>query len=60
MRAALGPLNWTPATFWKATPHEFVAACEGPKAIEAKERMLAIQALGKKVQDGYDSRRSGS
>jgi len=29
MRIALGVLGWTPETFWKSTPHEFVAAYEG-------------------------------
>lgn len=55
MRAALGPLQWTPAVFWKATPHELVAASEGPSVIHAKTKTGAIRALGEKVQRGYDS-----
>lgn len=29
MKAALGRLGWTPATFWAATPKELRAALEG-------------------------------
>ncbi|WP_043539394.1 phage tail assembly chaperone [Salinarimonas rosea] len=29
LAAALGPLGWTPDTFWRATPRELAAALSG-------------------------------
>ncbi len=46
--------------FWKATPHELVAASEGPAAVHAKIKTDAIRALGEKVQRGYDNRGPGT
>lgn len=62
MRAALGPLQWTPAVFWTATPHELVAASEGPAVIHAQTKTARIRALGKKVEArrGNDSRGPGT
>ncbi|WP_083672088.1 phage tail assembly chaperone [Sphingomonas montana] len=28
MAIAIVDLGWSPDTFWRATPHEFYAACE--------------------------------
>lgn len=59
MRVALGPLNWAPATFWKATPHEFVAACEGGNS-ELMQGLISnkrerMKALEEKARNGHNN-----
>ncbi|WP_373289734.1 phage tail assembly chaperone [Polymorphobacter multimanifer] len=41
MGAAVVHLGWTPAAFWRATPHEFFAAQEAIQAAnEAREQAM--------------------
>lgn len=40
MELAMGGLEWAPAVFWSATPHEMFAAIEGKREANGYEEPL--------------------